>query len=87
MSDISVPGSGVDVSASQYIRDSASAAIGTATTHQELNAVEAFAALDLAGNGVLNLQDVGALGQIMGKSMTKRELTAAFDEMDLDGDG
>ena len=35
----------------------------------------------------LGIEEVGELGKIMGSSMTKSELQAAFEEMDLDGDG
>lgn len=41
-------------------------------------AAEAFAALDNKVRGVLALEDVATLGQIMGKSMTKTELAAVF---------
>ena len=35
----------------------------------------------------IGIEEVGELGKIMGSSMTKSELQAAFEEMDLDGDG
>jgi hypothetical protein len=71
-----------------FLKESAAVAVASGRhPADEHSAGDAFAALDPDGRGVLGLEQVGRLGEIMGKTMTKTELMAAFDEMDLDGDG
>ena len=57
---------------------------------QEEEASAVFSKLESGGanRGVLDREQVmDRLGKIMGKDMSKSELLAAFEEMDIDGDG
>ena len=62
----------------------------TLSFFQEEEASAVFSKLESGGanRGVLDREQVmDRLGKIMGKEMSKSELLAAFEEMDIDGDG
>ena len=62
----------------------------TLSFFQEEEASAVFSKLESGGanRGVLDREQVmDRLGKIMGKDMSKSELLAAFEEMDIDGDG
>ena len=48
---------------------------------------DVFRALDLDGNGFLDVQDVSEIAAILGMKMTDKEIRAAFEQMDKNNTG
>jgi glycerol-3-phosphate dehydrogenase len=55
------------------------------STYKDLQDV--FDAIDTDHNGYLDRQEIGEVAEILGFPMSEKELSKAFEDLDLDGDG